>query len=139
MAAVSANEGGTATNTGTFSAAQGNSTDPLTASIGTVTQNNSNGTWSWSLNLADGPAVPTTVTITATDNQNAVATTFTYAANLVPPTISLSGNATVNEGSPYTLNLGVITDPGHDTITSYKINWGDGVIDSGVAWCSDRW
>jgi len=130
VAAVSANEGGTATNTGTFHDADGNSTDTLTASIGTVTPNNALGTWSWSLGLTDGPLTPTTVTITDTDNHSAQATTtFTYAANLVPPTISLSGNATVNEGSPYTLNLGVITDPGHDTITSYTINWGDGVID----------
>ena len=45
-AAVSANEGGTATNTGTFSDSQGNATVTITASIGTVTKNNSAGTWS---------------------------------------------------------------------------------------------
>ena len=56
--------------------------------------------------------------------------TFTYAINNVAPTISLSGNATVDEGSPYTLNLGFVIDPGQDTITSYRINWGDGVIDT---------
>ncbi len=129
-AAVSANEGGTLSNTGTFSDQNGNSTVTLSASIGTVTQNNTNGTWSWSHNVADGPASGT-VTITARDNQNAAATaTFSYSVNNIAPTISLSGNATVDEGSPYTLNLGVVTDPGQDTITSYKINWGDGVIDS---------
>lgn len=89
------------------------------------------GTWSWSLNTADGPAAPFTVTITATDDQNAAANaTFMFAINNVLPTISLSGNATVNEGSEYTLNLGAVTDPGHDTISSYAINWGDGAIDS---------
>ncbi len=39
----------------------------------------------------------------------------------------MSGNATVNEASTYTLNLGAITDPGHtDIFTGYDINWGDG-------------
>ncbi|MCA9194187.1 MAG: hypothetical protein KDB03_20600, partial [Planctomycetales bacterium] len=128
-AAVSVNEGGTATNTGTFSDPQGNSTVTLSASIGTVTQNNTAGTWSWSLNAVDGPAGPFTVTITATDNQgNAANTTFTYAIQNVPPTISLSGDATVDEGSLYTLNLGAVSDPGLDSITSYKVNWGDGTI-----------
>ncbi len=129
-AAVTANEGGSVSNTGTFSDQDGNSTVTMSASVGTVTQNSSAGTWSWSLNAADGPASGF-VTITARDNQNAAATaTFSYSVNNIAPTISLSGNATVDEGSPYTLNLGVVTDPGQDTITSYKINWGDGVIDS---------
>lgn len=130
-AAVSANEGGTVSNTGTFFDSQGNATVTITASVGTVTQNNTNGTWSWSLNVADGPASGN-VTITARDNQNSAATaTFAYSVNNIAPTISLSGNATVNEGSPYTLNLGVVTDPGQDTIQSYIINWGDGTS-SGV-------
>ena len=30
----------------------------------------------------------------------------------VPPTIVLTGNATVNEGSSYSLTLGAISDPG---------------------------
>ena len=33
----------------------------------------------------------------------------------VAPTIAISGNANVNEGSPYTLNLGAVTDPGART------------------------
>ena len=50
--------------------------------------------------------------------------------NNVAPTIALTGNATVNEGSIYTLNLGAITDPGQDTVTSYSINWGDGTTNN---------
>ncbi len=129
--AVSANEGSAATNTGTFHDADGNGTVTVSASVGTVTQDNSTGTWSWSLNVADGPAGPFPVTITATDDQGTAAhVTFTYAVNNVPPTVALGGDATAAEGSPYTLNLGAVTDPGQDTITGYTIDWGDGVIDT---------
>ncbi|WP_020467567.1 beta strand repeat-containing protein, partial [Singulisphaera acidiphila] len=128
VAAVTVYEGGNATNSGTFSDVEGNNTVAVTASVGTVTQNNTSGTWSWSLNAADGPSGPFTVFITARDSQNAVAiATFIYTVDNVLPTISLSGNATVDEGSPYTLHLGAVTDPGQDTITSYRIDWGDGV------------
>ncbi|SIO62603.1 Cadherin domain-containing protein [Singulisphaera sp. GP187] len=131
VAAVTVDEGGDATNSGTFSDIEGNTTVVVTASIGTVTQNNTNGTWSWSLNAADGPSGPLTVSITARDSQNATAiATFIYTVDNVLPTISLSGNATVDEGSAYTLHLGSVTDPGQDTITCYRIDWGDGVIDS---------
>jgi hypothetical protein len=44
----------------------------------------------------------------------------------VAPTIALSGASHVNEDAVYTLNLGAITDPGTDTVTSYLVNWGDG-------------
>ena len=44
----------------------------------------------------------------------------------VAPTIAISGNANVNEGSAYTLTLGAVTDPGTDTVTSYVVHWGDG-------------
>ena len=48
----------------------------------------------------------------------------------VAPTIALTGNSDVNEGSPYTLTLGAVTDPGQDTITSYIVHWGDGGTDT---------
>lgn len=130
-AAVSADEGGTVSNTGVFSDAEGNDTVGLTASVGTVTQNDAAGTWSWSLDVADGPASGN-VTITASDDLGAATiATFAYSVDNVNPTISLSGNASVDEGSEYTLNLGVVTDPGADTIDSYVINWGDGT-NSGI-------
>ena len=44
----------------------------------------------------------------------------------VAPTIAISGAANVNEGSPYSLTLGAVTDPGTDTVTSYVVHWGDG-------------
>src|SRR5262249_11097897 len=47
----------------------------------------------------------------------------------VAPTIAISGNASVNEGSTYTLNLGAVTDPGADTVANYTVHWGDGTKD----------
>ena len=43
------------------------------------------------------------------------------------PYLSISGDQSVAEGSPYTLHLSAIGD-GADTITSWRINWGDGQI-----------
>src|SRR6185312_6379206 len=41
-----------------------------------------------------------------------------------PPAFAISGASTVQEQTPYTLNLSA-TDPDH-TVTSWTINWGDG-------------
>jgi ELWxxDGT repeat protein len=46
-----------------------------------------------------------------------------------PPTITLHGNPSVDEGSAYTLTLGEVTDPGNDTVTDYIVHWGDGDSD----------
>ncbi|MDJ0582894.1 PKD domain-containing protein [Crocosphaera sp.] len=46
------------------------------------------------------------------------------------PTLTISGDDSVNEGSLYTLTLGDVNDPGNDTVTSYTINWGDGNIET---------
>ena len=42
-----------------------------------------------------------------------------------PPILTLSGPTSVNEHSPYTLNLSAVA-VGADTVTSWTINWGDG-------------
>ena len=46
------------------------------------------------------------------------------------PTIAISGAASVNEGSAYSLTLGAVTDPGTDTVSSYIVHWGDGSTDT---------
>ncbi len=46
------------------------------------------------------------------------------------PTIAISGNANVDEGSSYSLTLGAVTDPGQDTVSSYVVHWGDGNTDT---------
>ena len=50
---------------------------------------------------------------------------FRLDVNNVAPTIALSGLPEVDAGVSYILNLGAITDPGDDTVTSYIVNWGD--------------
>ena len=56
------------------------------------------------------------------DRANALSVTV----DNVKPTIAISGAASVNEGSVYSLTLGAVTDPGTDTVTSYIVHWGDG-------------
>ena len=46
-----------------------------------------------------------------------------------PPLINIFGAASVNEGAPYALTLGALTDPGR-TVTSYIVHWGDGITDT---------
>jgi uncharacterized delta-60 repeat protein len=47
----------------------------------------------------------------------------------VAPTISVSGNSSVIEGAPYTLNLHY-TGVGQDPVLNWTINWGDGTESS---------
>lgn len=73
---------------------------------------------------ASGPNLYT-VQASATDNVGTYSAGNSVAVSVahVPPTLSISGAATVNEGSLYTLSLS-----GSDlhTIQSWSINWGDG-------------
>src|SRR5262249_42972951 len=48
----------------------------------------------------------------------------------VEPSIAVSGAGSVDEGAPYTLTLGAVTDPGNDTVTQYVVHWGDGSSDT---------
>ena len=63
---------------------------------------------------------PYTVTITVTEEAGAGPgsddETFSVTVADVAPTIAISGAANVNEGTPYSLTLGAITDPGSNTI-----------------------
>ena len=75
--------------------------------------------------FADGDASHT-VSVTVTDTTGDTNTRqFVLGVNNVAPVITLIGDASVDEGSAYTLT-GSVIDPGTDTITDYIINWGDG-------------
>src|SRR5207247_3362476 len=78
---------------------------------------------------ADGPN-DHTVTLTVDDGSDSTSKTFSVHVNNVAPSIAISGAASVNEGSSYSLTLGAVTDPGTDTMTSYVVHWGDGQSDS---------
>ena len=59
-----------------------------------------------------------TVTVYVTDKDTATGhATFSVTVNNVAPTIAISGAASVNEGSAYSLTLGAVTDPGTDTVS----------------------
>ncbi len=74
---------------------------------------------------ADGTA-NYTISATATDEDGSYSAGNTVAVtvNNVAPTLAISGAASVNEGSTYTLGLSS-SDPGADTISQWTINWGD--------------
>jgi uncharacterized delta-60 repeat protein len=75
---------------------------------------------------ADGPDDVFTVTLQLTDDTVTVTDTATIQITNVAPALAISGAASVDEGSVYTLNLSS-SDPGDDTITSWTINWGDSI------------
>src|SRR5213075_3273948 len=79
----------------------------------------------------DGPASPS-VQVQIKDAANATSNTASQAVTVsnVAPTIAISGAASVNEGSSYSLTLGAVTDPGQDTVSSYVVHWGDGNSDT---------
>ena len=75
--------------------------------------------------LDDGPSGQTvTARIADKDGGYTDYTTMINVTN-VAPTLTISGIAAVDEGSPYTLNL-ASSDPGQDTISGWSVNWGDG-------------
>jgi uncharacterized delta-60 repeat protein len=77
--------------------------------------------------FADNGSYAITVDLTDEDgNYLNRANAFSVAVNDVAPTISVSGNSNVSEGSAYTLMLGAVSDPGNDTVSQYVIHWGDG-------------
>ncbi len=111
---VTVDEGGTATNGGSFSDPDGDAVN-LTASVGTVTKN-ADGTWEWSYPAADGPDDTQSVTITATDEDGAInTTTFDLTVENLPPTVSDDGDVTVDEGETAT-TTGSFGDPGEDVV-----------------------
>src|SRR5207248_1328428 len=93
------------------------------------THTNSSG--SFGCTFPDGDA-GSSVSASATDADSYTSAPDPHSVTVhnVPPSIAISGNASVNEGSPYSLTLGAVTDPGTDTVSSYTVHWGDGSSDS---------
>ncbi|MEE4110815.1 MAG: PKD domain-containing protein [Halieaceae bacterium] len=79
---------------------------------------------------ADGGALYTvSVTMIDEDGSFLNANTVDVDVRNVDPVIALSGSAAVDEGATYTLTLGAISDPGVDTVTNIRVDWGDGSVD----------
>jgi uncharacterized delta-60 repeat protein len=66
-----------------------------------------------------------TATITLSDGIGSGQATFHVKVYDVPPTLTMGGAATVNEGANYTLTL-AHSDPGPDALGNWNIQWGDG-------------
>ncbi len=100
----------------------------------------------WTINWGDGvtdivsgnpPAVTHiytegnySISATASDDDGTynAGNTVAVAVSSVPPTLTLSGAGTVNELAAYTLSLSAL-QPSQDPITTWTINWGDGVTE----------
>ncbi|MCC6493800.1 MAG: LEPR-XLL domain-containing protein [Pirellulales bacterium] len=108
LAAVMADEGSSAVNSGTFADAPADAVI-VTASFGTIVQ--TSGGWSWSYAPADGPGTES-VTITATDKDGASSST-SFDVNIVnvAPTAVLANSGPVNEGSSASVSFGGQFDP----------------------------
>jgi hypothetical protein len=120
-------EGTTAVNFAGFYDPQGRDTVTVTASLGTVTQDNRLGGWVWRYTPPDGPAGPTTVTITATDDYGLTATsTFLLTVDNVAPTPTITGapaTGHIPEGTAITLGS-TVTDPSSvDTAAGFTYHW----------------
>jgi hypothetical protein len=121
-ASVEVDEGSAASNSGTYSDADG---DPvtLTASYGAVTKDPGGvaGTWSWSATPDDGPDDSQMVTITATDSHGAAGTgSFDLMVDNVAPTMgSITGPTNVLTGSSYSYTYSAsATDPSNADTTA---------------------
>lgn len=109
--APTANEGQTATNTGTISDPDGDVVT-LTSSVGTVV-NNGNWTWSWSFPTTDGPTQSQAVTISGDDGHGGTTQmTFDLIVNNVVPTATFANiSGTIFRGESAMLAFSNQFDP----------------------------
>jgi hypothetical protein len=117
---------GSGTHTATIDWGDGSPIDNCPADC-TITDVAGVGTVTGSHVYPDDNPTAYTVVVTVQDETSDLATdSFDVTVNDVAPTLTLSGNASVNEGGTYTLTIGPITDPGDDSFTEWIVDWGDG-------------
>ncbi|HEV8003496.1 MAG TPA: PKD domain-containing protein, partial [Planctomycetaceae bacterium] len=110
---------------------------------GTATESVSGNPSSWTHPYANKSpnGVPYIITASAIDDQGvfpAQAPVYVTVA-VVPPTVTISGNQTVNEDATYTLNLSATGEPSNHPITGWTINWGDGTDTETVSGNPSSW
>jgi len=123
-ATVTAAEGSTATNSGTYSDPNGSAVT-LTASTGSVSQTGTTtGTWTWTAAAAD-EAPSQSVTIGASDAKGGTASaSFTYTDLAVPPTVTITGApATGPEGTAIALTGKATSPSAADNAAGFTLNW----------------
>lgn len=133
---VTAAEGATAQNSGTWSDPEADAVG-LTASRGQVVRN-PDGTWAWSYPTSEGPEESGPVTITATDARGATrSVSFMLTVTNSPPAPSIAGiPGEAREGAPISLTASA-TDPSPtDTAAGFQFSWtvtrGGQMVASGV-------
>ena len=105
-ATITVSEGALAGNSGVFGDI-GDDTVTVTASDGTVTQDDVAGTWQWSFQSTDGVDDSRTVTITATDEDGGSAIQqFDLVVNNLAPTVSIDNATTTAEEGTTATNSG---------------------------------
>jgi WD40 repeat protein len=80
-----------------------------------------------SYGVGDDGLFPVTLRVTAGGETDTQSRNFTVTNT--PPTLVVTGAASVAEGATYTLDLSA-TDPGSDAISSWTVNWGDGTVET---------
>jgi hypothetical protein len=119
---VTADEGSSATNTGTWGDVDGDNV-VVSSSLGAVTMQPLK-SWSWDYTPPDGPTTAS-VFLSADDQHGGVTGTwFALTVNNVAPTVDAGADATIDEGSTFS-SPGSFTDPGADT-WSATVDYGDG-------------
>jgi hypothetical protein len=112
---VSANEGESVSNSGTWSDVDIGNQVTLSASVGSVVKN-ADGTWSWSLLGADDVGA-TTVTISAADGLGGLATkSFTYSFINQPPVLTVATPIVSGNVLTSLVNAGTWSDVVSDTV-----------------------
>lgn len=69
------------------------------------------------------------VTVRVSDGQAFAERSFTIHIDNVAPTLTVTGASAIADGSPLVLTLAA-SDPGQDSISAWRIDWGDGQIDT---------
>ncbi len=121
---LTANEGTTATDTGTYSDPDGDNV-ALTASEGTLTKTGtSSGAWSWSLAGADEAPLQT-VTVTANDGKGSTSSVaFTVTFLPVPPTLTFTAGPTSGpEGTPVSVTGHATSPSAADQQVGFTYTW----------------
>jgi hypothetical protein len=124
---VTIDEGQTVTNAGGFGDIDFTDRPTITASIGTVSQDDDHiGAWNWSFDALDGPTESQIVTVTVDDHHGGVATTtFELIVNNVAPTIETVNAPVIDENGIATIS-GLFTDASPVDTHTVQITWGDG-------------